>query len=218
MKNDFDLKRDVLEELKSEPRVNAAEIGIIVKDGVVTLTGFVDRLPQKWGADRAAKRVSGVKAVVNELKVRLPAFDQRNDADIARAALLALEWDSLVPHENIKVRVQDGCVTLSGEVRHYFQKQAAEHIVHRLTGVKEVHNEITIQPSEVNREKIRKEIESAFIRNAALDAGRITVEAFEGKVILRGSVRSLNEREEADRVARSSPGVTEVENYITIAS
>ncbi len=218
MKNDLDLKRDVLEELKSEPTVNAAEIGIMVKEGIVTLTGFVDKLPEKWGAERAAKRIFGVKAVANEIRVRLPAFEQRNDADIARAVLQALEWDTLVPHENIKMRVQEGCVSLEGEVKYYFQKEAAEHIVHRLTGVKEVHNQIIIQPGKVNQGKIRKGIELAFVRNAALDAGRITIETFEGKVILRGFVRSLNEREEAERVARSSPGVSEVENYITIVS
>jgi osmotically-inducible protein OsmY len=215
MKTDTQLQQDVMNELKWEPSVKAAEIGVGVKDGVVTLSGYVDSFYKKWAAERAAARVFGVKAVAEEIQVKLPGSLKRTDEDIARVAANALEWNVSVPSDRVKVQVQNGLVTLSGEVDWWYQKSAAEDTVRNLMGVVFINNKITIKPS-VKPLDVKDKIESAFQRNALLDARRITVETHGGKVILRGSVRSWAEREQVQRAAWAAPGVSDVESHIMV--
>jgi osmotically-inducible protein OsmY len=218
MKTDSQLKQDVMDELQWDPRVKAAEIGVDVKDGVVTLSGYVDSYSRKWAADLAAARVFGVKAVeAGEIQVRLPGSLKRPDESIARVASNTLEWDVSVPHDRVKVQVQNGLVTLSGEVDWWYQKNAAETAVRHLMGVVSVSNGITIKPeSQLLDVDVKDKIESAFQRNAVLDARRIRVETLRGKVILRGSVHSWAEREQVELAAWAAPGVSELESHITI--
>jgi osmotically-inducible protein OsmY len=196
MKTDAELQQDVVNELEWEPTIDAAEIGVAVKDGVVTLSGYVDSYVRKWAAERAAARVFGVRAVDEEIQVRLRGSLKRSDEDIAGAVASVLEWNVLVPHDRVKVHVQDGLVTLSGEVDWGYQKFAAEEAVRYLMGVVWFGNQITVKPT-VEPQNIKDKIVSAFQRNVLLDARRITVETRGGWVILRGSVRSWGERAEA---------------------
>jgi osmotically-inducible protein OsmY len=217
MKGDAQLQQDIMNELKWDPSVKAA-IRVDVKDGVVRLSGYVDSYSKKWAADLAAARVFGVKAVESEeIQVRLPNSLKRPDENIARAASNALEWDVSVPHDRVKVQVQNGLVTLSGEVDWWYQKNAAETAVRHLMGVVSVSNGITIKPeSELLDADIKDKIESAFQRNAVLDARRITIETRGSKVILRGSVHSRLEKEQVQWAVWAAPGVSEVESHITI--
>jgi osmotically-inducible protein OsmY len=216
MKTDTELQRDVMNELKWEPTIKAAEIGVGVKDGVVTLSGYVDSYVKKWAAERAAARVSGVRAVAEKIQVRLAGSLKRSDEDIARAVADVLEWNVLVPHDRVEVQVQDGLVTLSGEVEWGYQKYAAEEAVRYLMGVVLFNNQITVKPP-VKPLDVKDKIESAFRRNALLDSRRVTVETRGGCVILSGSVRNWAERAEAQWTAWAAPGVSEVENNIIIS-
>lgn len=216
MKTDRELQQDVMTELRWEPSVDATEIGVAVKDSVVTLSGYVDSYAEKLAAERVAGRVFGVKAMAQEIKVRLPSSFERPDEDIAHAVANALEWNMSVPHDRIKAKVQDGWVTLSGDVDWRYQKDATEDAVCCLMGVVGVSNQITVKPS-IKPLDVKAKIESAFQRNAMLDARRITVETRGDKVILRGSVRSWAEREQAQVAACAAPGVCEVENNIIIS-
>jgi osmotically-inducible protein OsmY len=213
---DEQIQREVLAELKWDARVQPNEIGVAVKDGVVTLTGWVDTYSKKWAAEEAAHRVRAVKAVANDIEVRLRGSDERTDADIAAAAVRALEWDAFVPIDKLDVTVSKGWITLKGEVEWQYQKADAERVVRRLTGVKGVTNLIVVKPS-VTPSEIKQKIEQALIRNAETDAQRITVEVQGSKAILKGTVRSWAEREEAERAAWSAPGITAVENRITLS-
>jgi osmotically-inducible protein OsmY len=215
MKSDSELKRDVESELKWEPSVNEAHVGVTVTDGIVTLTGHVPSYAEKYGAEKAAKRVYGVKAVADELDVKLPGSVKRTDEDIARACVVALEANHSVPHDRIKVVVNHGRITLEGEVEWQYERQAAANAVRNLTGVTGVSNEIRIK-ARVLEADVRDKIRDAFHRSADLDARRIRVEVQDGRVILHGSVRSWNEREEAQQAAWAAPGVTEVENEIVV--
>jgi len=214
-RTDAQIQSDVLAELKWDARVKPNEIGVMVNNGVVTLTGWVDSYTKKWAAEDAAHRVRAVKAVANNIEVRLPSAAERNDADIAAAAARALEGDAFVPIDKIDVTVSKGWVTLKGEVEWQYQKQDAERAVSRLSGVKGVSNLIVVRPR-VTASELKKQIEQALVRTAELDAKRITVEVDGTKVILKGAVRSWAEKQEAERHAWLAPGVTSVDNRITI--
>lgn len=213
---DKEIQQAVLRELEWEPQVRSTEIGVAVKDGIVTLTGFVDSYSKKYHAERAAQRVSGVKAVVNDLEVKLPSSSERTDEDIARSAVQALESRITVPKDKIKMTVRDGWITLEGEVEWKFQREAAESAVRNLIGVKGIINLITIK-SRVSPTDVKVKIEDALKRTIEEDAKQISVETTNSTVILRGKVHSWFEREEAERAAWRAPGVTKVEDLITVA-
>jgi osmotically-inducible protein OsmY len=216
LRSDEDIQRDVMAELEWEPRVVPNEIGVAVKDGVVTLTGWVDTYQKRWAAEEAAHRVRGVRAVANDIEVRLPGIAERTDADIAAAAARALEWDAFVPVDKVDVTVSKGWVTLRGEVEWQYQKEDAERVVRRLSGVRGVTNLIQVKPR-LTPSELKQKIEKALVRSAELDAKQITVEVQGSKVVLKGTVRSWAEREEAEREAWAAPGVTAVDNRITIS-
>ena len=214
---DLELRKAVESELNFEPSINAAEIGVAAKDGIITLSGSVPSYWEKMAAERAAARVSGVKAVVNEVEVHLPGSSERTDEDIARAALNALQWNVLIPLDRITVRVSKGWVTLEGMVDWQFQKTAAEKAVRKLIGVKGVIDLIELKPS-VSKGEVKAAIEGALKRLAEIDANKIKVETEDGKVVLSGTVRSWFEREEAERAAWAAPGVRTVEDRIAVAA
>jgi osmotically-inducible protein OsmY len=214
VKNDAELKQDVEMELRWEPSVHAEQIGVSVKNGVVELDGHVDSFYEKWNAERAAERVASVQAVASEIKVDLPSSAARTDEDIARTAMLHLEWNYSVP-DTVKVKVTDGWVTLEGNSDWQYQKEAAEDAVRPLKGVKGVINQITVKPR-VTASDIKVKIEEALKRNAATDAGKIRVEASGGAVTLRGQVKSWTERVAAEHAAWSAPGVNKVDDQILI--
>src|ERR1700758_4395442 len=194
MKSDLELRHDVERELEFDPSVDARNIGVMVKNGVVTLTGYVSNYGEKWRAERIAKRVAGVSALANDIEVRLSK--ERTDADIAESARAALKLDNRIPADRVKVIVDHAWITLEGTVDYYYQKSAAESDVRYLDGVKGVTNALAVTPK-VSPTEIRAKIEEALKRSAQLDASRITVETEGSKVILSGNVRSWAEREEA---------------------
>jgi osmotically-inducible protein OsmY len=216
MRSDSEIERDVREELKWDPDLDAEDIAISVKDGVVTLAGFTKSYSDRLEAEHAAKRVAGVHAVANDIEVRLPSIDQRPDPDIARDAIANLKAQLPISHENIKVIVKDGWLTLEGAVEWQYQKTTAENAVRHVRGVKGVTNVISVKPK-VEPTDIKRRIQEAFKRNAEVDANRITVETHGSEVILKGTVRSWIEREEAERVAWSAPGVTFVDDRIVVS-
>jgi osmotically-inducible protein OsmY len=215
MKSDINLQSDILDELKWEPSVNAADIGVSVKGGIVTLSGHVPSFVEKFGAEDTAKRVYGVKAVANELDVKLPGQSKRTDEDVAAACVAALKFNYQVPDDKIKIVVSKGWVTLEGEVEWQYQKNVTENSIRYLIGVTGVNNRIKVK-SHVSPSEVKSKIEAAFRRSAELDARRVSIETHDGKVILHGSVRSWTEREEAQRAAWGAPGVTQVENEIAV--
>jgi len=216
MRSDSDIKRDVEAELQSDPSIDATDIAVAVKNGVVTLSGFVPKFMDKLEAEAAAKRVAGVVGLANDLEVRLPFSDQRPDPEIARDAVSALKARLPFSSEHIRVVVDKGWVTLEGQVEWNYQRQDAETAVRRVKGVKGVINTVQLKP-DVEPTEIKRKIEEAFRRSAEIDASRITVETNVGEVVLRGTVRSWAERQEAERAAWKAPGVTKVVNQIAIA-
>jgi osmotically-inducible protein OsmY len=217
MKTDTQLHRDVADELAWEPSITSSEIGIAVKDGVVTLSGFANSYAEKFAAKRAVERVRGVQAVADDLLVKLPISFKKSDTDIAHACVTALQWDIQVPDDKIKSVVEDGWVTLDGGVEWQFQRQAAERAVRNLSGVKGVTNRISVKPKAASSFEVSQKIRDALRRSAEDDAAKITVEAKDGRVTLRGKVRSYAEREDAERAAWAAPGVFVVDDRLAIA-
>lgn len=220
MLDDTALQAMVVEQLAWNPQVNAAHIGVSAHNGVVTLTGYVDSYAAKAAVEAAARRVRGVRAIAEEIEVRLPADKKQADDQIAERAIRLLDWDIEVPHSRIEVKVEHGVITLSGNVDFRFQRSAAEEAVRRLGGVRRVVNLIAVthQPNaDADRTLILGRIADALRRNAEIDAGRIRVDVDGDHVILRGSVRSWAERGAAEDAAWATPGVVSVENAIGIA-
>jgi osmotically-inducible protein OsmY len=215
MKTDLQLQHDVMEELEWEPSVDASKIGVTAKDGIVTLTGSGVSYFDKVNAEIAAKRVYGVRAVANDIEVKLPGSSQRSDAEIAEAGLNALRWNASIPDEHVQLTVRHGWITLDGQLDWAYQKEAAERVVHNLTGVIGVTNKIKIK-AHAKPGDVKNKIEAAFKRSAELDARRVGVAAHDGKVTLHGNVHSWGERDEAERAAWGAPGVTMVENKLIV--
>ncbi|MEH1167134.1 BON domain-containing protein [Micromonospora sp. CPCC 205539] len=217
-RTDQDIQSAVLDELTWEPRVQPHEIGVTVAEGVVTLTGRVDSYAKKWAAERATHRVARVRAVANDLAVRLPGNAERADPDLAAAAGHALEWDAFVPVEKLQVTVSSGWVTLHGEVEWEYQRRAAEHSVARLTGVRGVSNGITVRPAAPpDGENLAERIVDALARAGATEAERVSVRVHGDTAVLAGLVHSMPERAEVEQAAWSAPGIREVQNHIAVA-
>jgi osmotically-inducible protein OsmY len=215
MISDLELRQDVLDELEFEPSVNAAHIGVTANKGVVTLSGFVMSYAEKAAAERAARRVKGVKAIAEEIEVRLPSDIKRADDEIAARAIDILKWQVGLPAERLTVKVEKGIVTLAGEVDWQYQKADAEHVVHKLSGVIDVVNHIRVA-APLHASDIKEKIQKALQRSAEVEASRITVQTEGGRVVLSGKVRAWYERDIAERAAWSAPGVTEVQDHLTI--
>jgi osmotically-inducible protein OsmY len=215
MKSDAELRQDVEHELEWDPTIDDRGIAVAVADGVVSLTGQVHSLSEKWQAERAVERVAGVRAIANELDVT--SEYERSDHDIARTAVQAMKWNLLVPSDQITVKVHKGWVTLTGEVHWDFRRRAAEHVVRNLAGVTGITNNIVVRPK-VEPDDVKRKIEEAFKRDAILDAFHVDVEANGSEVVLRGTVRSWAERREAEQAAWSAPGVTSVRNEIVVTA
>lgn len=215
VRTDTDILKDVAAELKMEPSLRDDDVAVGVRDAVVTLAGYVDSYADKWRAEQIAGKVKGLKAVVNDLEVRLPSSSQRPDPELARVAVEALRWNILVPHDRIQMIVEDGWITLKGEVDWYYQKEEAERSVRDLTGVRGVSNLITLAVKSTPSD-VKKRITEALQRGAQFDAERVTVEVDGHKAILRGTVRSYADLKDAERAARNAPGITAVENHLTV--
>jgi len=215
---DIDLRKDVLEELEWDPSIDARTIGVAVEDGIVSLTGHVASYADKTNAERVAKRVHGVLGLANEIEVKLAVSSTRDDVDIVRSVVNALDWNVSVPKDTVKVSVAKGWVTLEGNVEWYYQKRAAEDAVRVLSGVRGVTNKVEVTTRKARVEDVKGKIEAALRRNAELDAKKISVQASEGKVTLSGTVRSWIEREDAVNAAWSAPGVMNVIDHIHIAA
>jgi osmotically-inducible protein OsmY len=216
MRSDSDIRRDVEDELRWDPDIDPTDIAVNVNNGIVTLTGFVRSYMQKYQAETDAKRVAGVIGVVNDIEVRLPGVDERPDPEIARDAIAQIKSELPYSWDRIRVIVNRGWLTLEGEVEWNYQRERAEAAVRRIRGIKGITNSIEVKPR-VAPTEIRRKIEEALRRAAEIDASRITVETNGGQVILRGTVRSWAERQEAERAAWAAAGVTKVENRIIIS-
>jgi osmotically-inducible protein OsmY len=215
MKTDLEIKQDVIEELKWEPFLNASQIGVSVKEGVVTLSGSIDSYSKKIAAEKATKNVSGVKAVALDLEVNLPGSSIRNDTDIAEAVVNALKWHSAVRENKINVKVESGVVTLEGIVDWEFQKNSARMMVENLMGVKGIVNTIQIK-QKTSIEDIKQKVSAAFHRSATIDASGIDIEIIDNKAILKGNVRSWAEKEDAENAVWSANGIERVDNRLEI--
>jgi osmotically-inducible protein OsmY len=215
MKNDAQIQTDVQNQLKWEPEMNAAQIGVAVNNGIVTLSGIVDTYPKKLTAERIAKNVVGVKAVALDILVGISPVNRKSDTEIAEACVNALRWDSSVPDDKIKVRVENGTVSIDGTVEWGYQRLAAKNAIMKLTGVKGVNNMVVVKqkPSSID---IKQRIRQSFITTAGHEADNIRLEVLGSKVVLRGSVKSHYEKEEAENTAWATPGVNEVENKIEV--
>jgi osmotically-inducible protein OsmY len=214
-RGDIALKDSILQELKWEPSVNEAHIGVIVEDGVVTLTGNVPNWPQRAIAERAVRRVAGVAAIANDLEVKLPGDTEKTDAEIAREAINALDWNVAVPRKAVQVSVHHGWITLRGDVEWNYQRASAERSVRDLRGVRGTINEIAVRPT-LAASDVRSKIVAALERSAIVESKGITVATHDRTVTLDGRVRSWTERDEVERAAWAAPGVTKVENHLKV--
>ncbi|MDO3643657.1 MAG: BON domain-containing protein [Mucilaginibacter sp.] len=215
MKTDIEIQKNVMDELKWQPFLNSSEIGVAVKNGIVTLSGIVDSFSKKLSAERAAKKVAGVRAIAEDIQIGVSPAYWRTDAEIAEAVLNALKWHSAVPDEKIKIKVEDGNVTLEGELEWEYQRVNARTAIQNLSGVRSVINLITVKPR-LSAFELEQKISAAFRRNATVDASKVNVSTVGSKVILTGKVRSLIESEDAEDVAWAAPGVYNVENKLTV--
>ena len=215
MRTDMELQKDVAEELKWEPRLQEDEIGVAVKNGVVTLTGFVPDYAQRRTAAKAAERVVGVRAVAQELVVKVPEMFRYSDTELAHRVVNALAWDVEVPNEKIQAKVEDGWVTLEGTVDWQYQRNAAERAVRYLGGIKGVSNLVTIAPL-ASPYDVALRIKAALHRTADVEAKRVHVSATDGKVVLTGTVRSWPERADIERAAWSASGVQTVDDRLAV--
>lgn len=215
MRTNIEIQKEVIDAIRWEPILNAAEIGVTVKQGIVTLSGQVETYSQKLAAEKAAKKVRGVKALAEDIQVGVSAFNKKTDAEIAEAILASLKWQTAVDEEQIKVQVEDGIARLQGEVDWTYQKIIAQTAVQHINGLRMLLNEITVKPR-LTPDHLEQQISAAFERNALLDAGKITAQVIEGVVTLRGSVRSFTELEDAEAVVWAAPGVTQVKNQLDV--
>jgi osmotically-inducible protein OsmY len=209
------MKQAVLDELNWDPSINSSHIGVTARDGVVTMSGHVGSYAERYAAEKAAERVSGVRAVAEELEVHYPANMETGDDDIAKRAIQSITWDVMVPNDKVKIEVTKGFVTLRGDLDYKYQKEAVESGIRRLSGVTGICNEITIKPK-ATPAGLKAKIKAALVRNAQIDAEEIDVTTDGGTVILRGGVDTCYERVVAERVAWSAPGVTHVEDLLTV--
>lgn len=217
MKTDIELQKDVIDELRWDPSVKEKEIAVAARDGVVTLSGHVPSYPEKWAAERAAERVFGVKAVANEIEVKLPGDRTRPDPEIAHKVVEALEWDTQVPDDKIKATVTNGWVTLDGEVAWAFQRDAAIRAVRNIVGVRGVTNKLALVPPSVSAYDVSTKIREALRRRAERDAEAIIVETKDNVVTLKGKVPTFAERRAAEGAAWAAPGVKEVHDEIVVS-
>jgi osmotically-inducible protein OsmY len=215
MKSDSQIQKDVLEQLKWEPFLNASEIGVAVKNGVVTLSGNVDSYSKKITAENATKKIAGVKAMAEDIQIGVSPAYSKTDTEIAEAILNALKWHSAVQEEKIKIKVENGNVRLEGEVEWEYQRTSVRSAIEHLGGVRSVINLIAVKPK-VKPSDIQQKISSAFHRSATIDAGKITADVTGAKVTLRGKVRSFAEKQDAENAAWNAPGVTIVESGLEI--
>ncbi|MFC3907526.1 BON domain-containing protein [Legionella dresdenensis] len=220
MKTDSQLYTEIMEKLEFEPAIHPTHITLAVREGIVTLTGTVGHYPEKRKVERAVRGIEGVRGIVNDLAVNLIASLQRNDTDIAKTIIYALEWAINVPADKIKVTVENGHVKLTGEVEWAYQRHNAENAVRYLAGIKSIDNQIKIKPSMaiISPTEVKEKISKEFERNALIDAARIQVESRGGEIILKGHVRSWPEYREAERAAWSIPGVIQVNNHLSITN
>ncbi|AMK22913.1 MULTISPECIES: BON domain-containing protein [Sphingomonadaceae] len=216
MKSDSQLQRDVMAELEWEPSVDHADIGVAVTDGVVTLSGFVKTYSEKLAAEKAARRVAGVKAIAEEIKVRFASDPKTADHEIAKRILDMFAWNVSIPDDKIKVKVEHGWVTLTGTVDWYYQSDEARKVAGKVTGVTGVSNQIELRRLPTAHD-VKDRIVAAIKRQADLDAATVTVLTDGGKVTLSGKVKAWNERQIAERAAWSAPGVTKVDDNIVVA-
>ncbi|OZI60734.1 BON domain-containing protein [Bordetella genomosp. 11] len=213
--NDAELRKRVLEELEFDPSLDAAHIGVAVEDGIATLTGHVSAYAQKYNAERAAQRVKGVRGIAQEIEVRPPTASPTDDDQLAKRALDLIAWDASLPADAVKVKVERGWVTLSGEVEWHHQRMGCESAVRRLAGVTGVSNLIELR-HRVQSGDIRASVDQALRRSAEVEAGNIRLHVNGGEVTLSGTTRSWHERNAVQRAAWAVPGVTSVVNHLTV--
>jgi osmotically-inducible protein OsmY len=215
MKSDNEIQKDVIEQLKWEPFLNASQIGVSVKNGIVTLSGQVDTYSKKVLAEKTTKKVAGVKAIAEDIMVGISPSYKKTDTEIAEAVVNALKWHTMIPEDKVKVSVEDGNVKLEGEVEWEYQRNQAKTAIENLIGVRFVTNLVAVKPK-VTPYELQLKINASFLRSANIDAGKISADVSGSKVTLRGKVRSFAEREDAENAVWSAPGITTVENKLVI--